>query len=136
MRIVNYVFGMCTFAAVMSAAGFDIYLQTNLVSDLPGVAAHQDPDLVNPWGIVAGPTTPFWISDNGTGLSTLYNGAGTKSSRSPLVVTIPPPMGGTPPSAPTGVVFSGGAGFGSLAFIFDTEDGTIAAWSGGTHCCC
>jgi hypothetical protein len=48
------------------------YQQVNLVSDLPGVAALQDTNLVNAWGVSFGPTTPFWISDNGTGLSTLY----------------------------------------------------------------
>ena len=52
------------------------YQQTNLVSDLPGVARVTDPNLVNSWGIVHGPTTPFWIADNGTGVSTLYTGAG------------------------------------------------------------
>jgi uncharacterized protein (TIGR03118 family) len=84
---------------------------------------HQDTDLVNPWGIVAGPTTPFWVSDNGTGLSTLYDGAGAKL---PLVVTIPPSG-----SAPTGIVFNGTGGFAGSHFIFATEDGTIAAWASG-----
>src|ERR1700680_1723150 len=79
------------------------YLQTNLTSDLPGVAANQDPNLANPWGIAFSPTSPFWISDNHTGLSTLYNGAGKPLS---LVVTVPPPPGGAPPAAPTGVVFN------------------------------
>jgi uncharacterized protein (TIGR03118 family) len=109
-------------AAIASADSVNSYLQVNLVSDLPGVAASQDPDLVNPWGIVATATSPFWINDNGTGLSTLYTGNGTKLG---LTVTIPPPMGGTPPSAPTGIV----AGFGGAAFVFDTEDGTISSWA-------
>ena len=50
----------------------DGYLQTNLVSDLPGIAQLQDTNLVNPWGISFSATSPFWISDNGSGLSTLY----------------------------------------------------------------
>jgi uncharacterized protein (TIGR03118 family) len=108
----------------------DSYIQTNLVSDLPGVAAHQETDLVNPWGIVAGPTTPFWINDNGTGLSTIYNGSGTKL---PLVVTVPPPAGSSGPSAPTGIVFNSGSSFGGSHFIFSTEDGTISAWTSGTN---
>lgn len=112
------------FTALASGDGLNSYVQTNLVSDLPGVAAHQDTDLVNPWGITAGPTTPFWISDNGMGLSTLYDGTGTKI---PLVITVPPAG-----SAPTGVVFNGTAGFSGSHFIFDTEGGTIAAWSSGT----
>jgi uncharacterized protein (TIGR03118 family) len=110
------------------------YLQTNLVSDLPGVANTTDPNLVNPWGIVASSGSPFWINDNGAGLSTLYNGSGTPQS---LVVTIPPPAGGTPPAAPTGIVVnttsdfmvSSGGKTGTAAFIFATEDGTISAWS-------
>jgi uncharacterized protein (TIGR03118 family) len=105
------------------------YFQTNLTSDLPGVAQNHDPNLVNPWGIAFAPNTPFWISDNGSGLSTLYNGAGQAI---PLVVTIPPPAGGTSPAAPTGVVANTGTGFGGSHFIFATEDGTISAWTGGT----
>ncbi len=116
-------------AMVVPAASLDSYVQTNLTSDLPGVAAHQDPNLVNPWGIVASPTSPFWISDNHSGLSTLYNGTGAAL---PLVVTIPPPVGGSGPAAPTGIVFNSTAGFSGAHFIFDTEDGTLASWSAGT----
>lgn len=107
------------------------YLQTNLVSDLPGVAATTDPNLANPWGISFGPGGPFWVSDNKTGVTTLYNGQGQIVS---LVVTIPPPGGGVPPSAPTGQVFNGGSGFDvgisqPARFIFATEDGTISGWN-------
>jgi uncharacterized protein (TIGR03118 family) len=110
------------------------YLETNLVSDLPGVAINTDAHLVNPWGIAASSSSPFWIADNGTGLSTLYNGSGTPQS---LVVTVPPPGGDMPPSAPTGIVFNGTTDFtvssggksGGAAFIFATEDGTISGWS-------
>ncbi len=103
--------------------------QTNLVSDQPGVAAMTDPDLVNPWGISFAPTSPFWVSDNGPGLATLYRGTGVKQG---LVVTIPP--AGT--SAPTGQVFNSTTGFalsnGSNAvFMFATENGAIAGWNGG-----
>src|SRR2546423_4540675 len=63
-------------------------LQTNLVSDLAGVAMFQDPHLVNPWGISEAPAGPFWISDNNAGVSTLYNTAGMPQ---PLVVSIPAP---------------------------------------------
>jgi uncharacterized protein (TIGR03118 family) len=110
------------------------YLQTNLVSDLPGVARTTDANLRNPWGIVASATSPFWIADNATGVSTLYNGSGVAQS---LVVTIPPPAGGTPPAAPTGIVFnsttsfvvSSGGKSGAAAFLFATEDGTISGWN-------
>lgn len=103
------------------------FSQTNLVSDMPGLAATTDPNLVNPWGIANSATSPFWISDQGTGVSTLYNGAGAIT---PLVVSIP--AGANPPNGPTGIVFSNGAGFsGSPVFTFATLQGTIATWSGG-----
>jgi len=101
------------------------FQQTNLVSDIPGLAASTDPNLVNPWGISFSATSPFWISDNGAGLSTLYNGSGTPQA---LVVTIPKPGGGT--SAPTGTVFNGGAAFNGDRFLFASEDGTISGWRG------
>jgi len=104
------------------------FVQDNLVSDIPGLAATTDPNLENPWGLVQGPT-PFWISDNVTDVSTLYTGAGAIV---PLVVSVPP-------SNPTGVVFNGTAGFtftpsgGSASdtatFLFDTQAGTVDAWS-------
>src|SRR5712691_10485577 len=58
------------------SSGF--YQQTNLVSDIVGDAQFTDGNLVNPWGLVHGPTTPWWVSDNGAGVSTLYNGLGVK----------------------------------------------------------
>jgi uncharacterized protein (TIGR03118 family) len=121
----------CLFLAALTVpnmvhAGTVGYTQLNLVSDGAVPAAHIDPDLKNPWGISFGPTSPFWISDNGSGLSTLYNGSGAKQG---LVVTIPPPGGATP----TGTVFNGAAGnFMGDRFLFATEDGTIAGWQGGT----
>jgi uncharacterized protein (TIGR03118 family) len=119
-----------TLLPLPAAAG---YVQQNLVSDLSGLAPVTDPNLVNPWGMSSSSTSPIWVSDNGTGVSTLYNGAGQPSS---LVVTIPPPSGATGPAAPTGQVFNSTSGFqlnGSPArFIFATEDGTVSAWNGGT----
>lgn len=105
------------------------FQQTNLVSDVPGMATTTDPNLVNPWGLARSATSPWWVADNGTGVSTLYNGAG---GIVPLVVTIPVPPGGTPPSTPTGIVFNGGTDFLGDRFIFVTEDGTVAGWSSGT----
>ena len=108
------------------------FRQTNLVSDIPGRAQLTDPNLVNPWGLAAGPTTPLWVADNGTGLATLYAGGtgGAPFSIAPLVFTVP--MG-----APTGQVFNGSNGFklrtnaGPMPakFIFDSEAGTISAWT-------
>lgn len=112
------------------------YVQTNLVSDGAIPANVTDPNLVNAWGIAFFPGGPFWINDNGKGMSTLYLGDGTPFSLLPSV-TIPPPNGspaGTT-SAPTGIVFNSSLGFNlpssstPALFIFDTEDGTISAWN-------
>jgi len=111
------------------------YVQTNLVSDQPG-ATTMDPNLVNPWGLSRSSTSPWWVSDNGAGVATLYDGSGTPfPTGSPLVVTIPPATGGTS-GVPTGTVFNGTPDFeittGHPAkFIFVTEDGTISGWNGG-----
>ena len=109
--------GVClVFAPVPAGAE---YIVNNLVSDLPGLAPVTDPNLVNPWGLASSSSSPIWVSDNGTGVSTLYNGAGQPFPvGSPLVVTIPPPPGGSPPSSPTGVVFNTGTSFGGARFIF------------------
>lgn len=114
------------------AAGAD-FAQTNLISDRPGVAANTDPNLVNPWGLAQTATGPLWVSDNGTGKSTVYSNAGTSTG---TVVTIPAPGGGA--GAPTGTVvnpsttdftISQGGNTAASRFLFSTEDGTIAAWS-------
>ena len=105
------------------------YVQTNLVSDIPGLAAVTDPNLIDPWGVSFSATSPIWVSDRGTGVSTLYNGLGVIN---PLVVTVPP---GTAATGPTGQVFAGGTNFRlngtAVNFIFDTLGGTIDAWNGG-----
>jgi uncharacterized protein (TIGR03118 family) len=117
-------------ASVAEAHG-TVYKKRNLVSDIDGVARITDPNLVNPWGLSAGPTTPLWVADNGTGVSTLYSGGVRRSVPTilPLVVSIP---GG----APTGTVFNPTTGFavnGAAArFIFDSEAGTVTAWNAGT----
>lgn len=113
------------------------YQQTNLVSDVPGLAQFTDPDLVNPWGLASSATSPWWVADNGTGLSTLYKGDGTKQG---LVVTVATPPGDTDPATPTGIIFNGSTDFTLTAdptsaarFIFVTEDGTISGWRSGTQ---
>jgi uncharacterized protein (TIGR03118 family) len=117
------------------AEGQNAYIDHRLVSDLAGVADFTDTNLVNPWGIAFSGTSPFWISDNHSGRSTLYNSTGTPQA---LVVNIPPPTGGTPPGAPTGIIFNSTTGFtvasnAPARFIFATEDGTIAGWNSGTN---
>lgn len=112
------------------------YIQHNLVSDIPGMAITTDPSLKNPWGIAFSPTGPFWISDAGTGLSTVYNGSAAKLG---LTVTIPPAPGSTDPGSPTGIVWNGTSDFmvsqggqsAPAVFIFATEDGTISGWNPG-----
>ena len=124
------------------------YKQTNLVSDIAGMAPTFDPNLKNPWGLTRSSTTPtrsgspFWVANNNSGTSTLYTGAGAIIPINGTgTVTVPPPKGspaGTL-STPTGVVFNGSptdfliASGKSAAFIFATEDGTISGWAGGQN---
>jgi uncharacterized protein (TIGR03118 family) len=110
------------------ADGANSFIQTNLVSDIPGMAKTTDPNLVNPWGVSENSMSPFWVSDNGAGVSTLYNSAGTPVPVPPLVVTIPGPGGGM--GAPTGQIFSGTSNFNGDLFIFATENGSIDGWRG------
>jgi uncharacterized protein (TIGR03118 family) len=113
---------LCASAQRAQADGANSFTQTNLVSDIPGMAKATDPDLVNPWGVSFSSASPFWVSDNGTGLATLYNGAGVKQG---LIVTVPPPG-----AAPTGQVFNSSSSFNGDFFIFATEGGTITGWRG------
>src|SRR4029079_4134271 len=84
------------------------YSVHNLVSDGFVKANDLDTDLVNPWGVAFNPNGFVWVADNHSGLSTLYDGFGVKNS---LIGSIPPAPGGTPPGAPTGIVFSSGTDF-------------------------
>ncbi len=131
-----------------------VVLVTDLVGNLPQLVdrfgilhapAVLDPNLVNPWGLTETPASPFWVSDNNAGVSTLYNvpGAVTPVSVNPLVVSIPSPLhpldsDGTP----TGTVFnvnlasqgfkvSDGMHTAPGIFLFATEDGTIVGWNPG-----
>src|SRR5205807_8920145 len=102
------------------------YEQHNLVSDGAVSADLVDAALVNAWGLAASSTSPWWVADNGTGKSTLYNG--NTGAKVPLTVSVP--------GAPTGVVFNGGTGFvvpmrSKASFLFASEDGTISGWPGG-----
>ncbi|HMD63709.1 MAG TPA: TIGR03118 family protein [Stellaceae bacterium] len=107
-------------------------------------AAHVDPNLVNPWGASFTPTSPYWVSDNNSGFSTLYTAAGVQVSP-PSPVTI---ADAASPANPTGQVFNGNPSLfvvtnglpptdpnfksGSANFIFDTENGTISGRIAGT----
>ena len=117
------------------------YKQTNLVSDIPGMAPVTDPNLVNPWGLSRSSGSPWWVSDNGSGFATLYTGAGAIIPINGTgTVTIPPPKSASPgtTATPTGTVFNGSPDFvlpngGPARFIFVTEDGTISGWNGGQN---
>jgi uncharacterized protein (TIGR03118 family) len=138
--------GAFTLAIVVCAGGkfavAQAYQQANLVSDIQGLAQNPtsgqpDMQLVNPWGLVSTPTSPWWIADNNAGVSTLYNGQGVKEG---LVVNIPSPAPGVA-GTPTGVVFTGASNFTfqgdgkttGAVFTFVTEDGTIVAWGPGIN---
>jgi uncharacterized protein (TIGR03118 family) len=122
---------MVAFAVAIGAgtagAASDAYIVNPLVSDGGAAAPSTDASLVNGWGLSAGPTTPWWASDNGTNLSTLYSGTGAKT---PLIVSVP--------GSPTGTVFNGSAtdfvvsqngASGAARFLFSTEGGTILGWT-------
>jgi uncharacterized protein (TIGR03118 family) len=118
--------------AAFAGTGF---VQHNLVSDIPGLADQTDPNMVNPWGMASSATSPLWISNNHTGTTTVYNGSGQPfPAANPIVVQIPAPSSGNPPSAPTGQVFNPTPAFllpgGQPAlFLFASEDGTISGWN-------
>jgi uncharacterized protein (TIGR03118 family) len=156
MRVRSFVVGLAVLAAVSasivssgivapaSANGSGIatrsYVQTNLVSDIPGLAAHTDPNLKNPWGTSVGPGTPIWVSDNHAGVATLYDGAGNPQPRV-VAIPAPPSAGAGAVGAPTGQAFntfdskssdfviSKNGSSGPAFFLFATEDGTIAGWN-------
>ena len=113
-------------ASLAGASSIDVYV-TNLVSDQPGIAQVTDPNLVNAWGISASATSPFWVSDNGTGVSTLYKVTGGTATKLGLTVSIPGA------GSVTGQFFNAGAGSGAFNgnnFLFASEDGTISGWRG------
>ena len=119
-------------SATQASEHHSVYVTHNLVSDQPGVADQTDPNLVNAWGLDARPTSPWWVSDNGTNVSTLYNGAGVLfPPASPLVVQVP--------NSPTGLVANNGSNFvvhsgpasASALFLFSTEEGKILGWNPG-----
>ena len=156
MKLPRFVVAVAALAAISAAAAFSVpagsaaaggrgiatrsYVQTNLVSDIPGLAAHTDPNLKNPWGTSVGPGSPIWVSDNHAGVTTLYDGLGNPQ---PRVVAIPAPASagngavGSPtgqafntfdPSSPDFVISKDGVS-GPAFFLFATEDGTIAGWN-------
>jgi uncharacterized protein (TIGR03118 family) len=141
-RMLTFV-SLSLFSLATTLSAQQHYTQTNLISDIPGMAAVTDPDLVNPWGMSRSSGSPWWISDNGPGLTTLDTGAGAAVA---LGGTCPAgtftncvivPTGNknlSPTGTPTGQVFNGTNDFqltpgNAPHFIFVTEDGTISGWN-------
>ena len=133
----NSTSSMMSVTLTVSAA--TVFAAKNLVADTASGAVTVDANLVNPWGIVFLPGAPVWVANNGTGTSTLYDGAGVpQPAGTPLVVHLPPASGGAA-FAPTGIVgntttdfvVTAGANSGTARFIFSGEGGMIAGWSPG-----
>ena len=125
-KVAFTVFSLLVSASLAGAAPLSFFV-TNLVSDQTGKAQITDASLVNAWGISASPTSPMWVSDNGTGVSTLYRVVGGVVTKVGLTVSIP--GDGTV----TGQIFNAGAGGGAFNgdnFMFASEDGTISGWRG------
>jgi uncharacterized protein (TIGR03118 family) len=129
--ISRFATALCTLALALASTCLraDSFTQTNLVSDVPNLAANTDSNLKNPWGVAFSATSPFWASDQATGVATLYGATGTPVS---LVVAIP--GSASPTSGPTGMVFSNISGSflvgaAPATFIFDNLNGTISGWN-------
>src|ERR1051325_7062904 len=140
--IADRIFGWLGFSIAAAALGFLLspsatladsnqnhsphYVQSNLVSDVPGTALVTDTNLINAWGISFSPTSPFWVSANGSGRSTLYAVTYTNGQvqvvKQPLEVTIPGE------GNVTGQLFDGAGSFHGDIFLFVSEDGTISGW--------
>jgi uncharacterized protein (TIGR03118 family) len=126
-RLAGVVGAITVALAAAAAADAGGYTVKPLVSNNGVAGTLTDPNLVNAWGLTAGPATPWWVADNGSNLSTLYTGAGARVN---LVVNVG--------EAPTGVVFNNTPGFvlpanGPARFLFDSEAGVISGWNGGAN---
>lgn len=130
-RVITFTLslGLILMVVASTAVAQHGYQLTNLVSNLSGKAQHTDPLLANPWGLTYGPGTPFWVSDEASGWSTLYNAQGNPQS---LQVVIPS-ASGTGKGTPTGIVYNASQEFKiqtwRSVFLFATLDGTISGWS-------
>ena len=141
-RMIALSAGLGLLLMLLSGAAMAQYKLTNLDSNQVTGGLHADPLLVNGWGIVHGPGTPWWVSDNNSGWSTLYDGTGKAQGLRVMIPTAgngpDSPAGNNGPGTPTGVVFSGNGGFNVQVsggspwpslFLFATLDGTISGWS-------
>jgi uncharacterized protein (TIGR03118 family) len=138
-KLILFFTGLFFFASVLSPSAFaqaNSYAQKNLVTDPSGQGPVKDSNLTNPWGICIIPGDPFWIADNNSGVTSLYDKTGAMMGSFPVA----PPAGSSNPGTPTGCVGNtGNTGFNVTApgtasafslFIFASEDGTISGWNG------
>ena len=141
MRFAALIFGLALSTAIIAAPPApNSYQVHNLVSDIPGLADHTDANLVNGWGIAMRATSPIWVSDNGSGKSTVYDGTGALKLTVcvPAVSTPCPTDTGVPtgitsnPSSADFLLVPNTAGTAAI-FLWATEDGGIAAWNGGAN---
>jgi uncharacterized protein (TIGR03118 family) len=137
-RVVTRSFAIAGLAFSLVGSSFaQHYTRTDLTANSASVSSAPilDPNLVNPWGLSRGSGSPWWTSDEGTGLSTLYNATGAIQG---LVVSIPRAAGGKGPSSPTGTVFNYTTNFWvgpkqQAVFLFSSLDGTISGWNPGAN---
>src|SRR5215469_2839962 len=128
------MFSVVAIALLSLPAAAQLLTVTNLTSDISNVGSQPtDPDLNNPWGIVSSSSSPWWVSDNGTGKLTLYDGNGAKQG---LIVNVPQ-WDNSPGGNPSGQIYNSTQDFklpnnNPAKFIVSTEDGTIQGWNGGT----
>jgi uncharacterized protein (TIGR03118 family) len=125
---IAFTFCLALAVTMISTAALAQYQLKNLDSNQVGWAKYIDPLQVNGWGLAYGPGGPFWVSDQGSGWSTLYDGKGVKKGLEVLV-----PAAGAGPGQPTGIVFNGSSDFQvqgwPAIFLFATLDGTISGWA-------
>lgn len=128
--------GLVGGCSITNPGGAKYYDRKDLVADRDGRAENTDRNLVNPWGLAYGPESYFWVSNNGTGTSTLYDGEGKVENDMVGGAVMLPAVGGGEAS-PTGMVYNEGSGFeitagtktGPARFLFATDEGTILGWN-------
>lgn len=141
MHALTIAFGLALVLVFASSAAMAQYQLTNLTSNQVKWAHHDDPLMVNAWGLVHGAGSPWWISDENSGWSTLYDGSGNALGLKVLIPTSgngpSSPTGLNGPGSPTGIVQNGSQEFQvggwTPFFIFATLDGTISGWAPQTN---
>jgi uncharacterized protein (TIGR03118 family) len=136
MRQLQLTRFLCSAALVVTPLAAQVdrnsYVQTNLISDVDGLAAHTDTNLSNAWGIAFGGNGPWWVNSANKDLSLVYDGSGNAfPPGNQLIVSIPGPSQGVP-AQPTGIEVNSTSDFGGAIFLFASASGTVSTWNGGT----